>query len=78
MALPGSARNLTEDELELVELARSTVDANSDAGPDEDGAHTMAAAIRASDGQMFAGLNLRYFTGIPSAYRSPCLPGPRR
>ena len=67
MALPASARNLTEDELELVELARSTIDANTDAGPDEDGVHTMGAAVRASDGRMFAAVNLYHFTGGPCA-----------
>ena len=35
MALPGSARELTDDEWDLVELARATIDANTDAGPDE-------------------------------------------
>ncbi len=67
MALPASARELTDDELELVELARSTIDANTDAGPDEDGVHTMGAAVRASDGRMFAGVNLYHFTGGPCA-----------
>jgi len=67
MVLPASARNLTDDELELVELARSTIDANTDAGPDEDGVYTMGAAVRASDGRMFAGVNLYHFTGGPCA-----------
>jgi cytidine deaminase len=67
MALPASARDLTEDELELVELARSTIDANTDAGADEDGMHTMGAAVRASDGRTFAGVNLYHFTGGPCA-----------
>lgn len=67
MVLPASARDLTDDELELVELARSTIDANTDAGPDEDGVHTMGAAVRASDGRMFAGVNLYHFTGGPCA-----------
>ena len=67
MALPASARDLTEDELELVELARCTIDANTDAGPDEDGVHTMGAAVRASDGRTFAGVNLYHFTGGPCA-----------
>jgi cytidine deaminase len=42
--MPGSARDLTEEEWWLVKLARSTIDANTDAGPDEDGVHTMGAA----------------------------------
>lgn len=67
MALPPSARDLTDDERELVELARSTIDANTDAGPDQDGVHTMGAAVRAADGRMFAGVNLYHFTGGPCA-----------
>jgi len=55
------------DDLELIELARTTIDANTDAGPDEDGAHTMGAAVRAADGRMFAGVNLFHFTGGPCA-----------
>jgi cytidine deaminase len=67
MPLPASARDLTDDESELVDLARSTIDANTDAGPDEDGVHTMGAAVRASDGRSFAGVNLYHFTGGPCA-----------
>jgi len=67
MALPPSARDLTDDERELVELARNTIDANTYAQPDEDGVHTMGAAVRASDGRMFAGVNLYHFTGGPCA-----------
>ncbi|MEC5148876.1 hypothetical protein RCH22_000517 [Cryobacterium psychrotolerans] len=40
----------TAEDLELVELAREVIDANTDAGPDEDGAHTMGAAVRDADG----------------------------
>ncbi len=65
--LPESARELTEDEVELVDLARRTIDATTDAGPDEDGVHTMGAAVRAGDGRMFAGVNLYHFTGGPCA-----------
>lgn len=65
--LPPSARTLTVDEEELVEFARATIDATTDAGPDEDGVHTMGAAVRAVDGQMFAGVNLFHFTGGPCA-----------
>ena len=57
----------TADDLELIELAREVIDANTDAGPDEDGAHTMGAAVRAADGRMFAGVNLFHFTGGPCA-----------
>ncbi|EON24097.1 CMP/dCMP deaminase [Nocardioides sp. CF8] len=67
MPLPPSARDLTDDERELVELARETIDANTDAGPEEDGVHTMGAAVRAADGRMFAGVNLYHFTGGPCA-----------
>ncbi|MGH3094480.1 MAG: hypothetical protein ACRDMV_00595 [Streptosporangiales bacterium] len=67
MGLPGSARDLTDDEWQLVELARSTIDSTTDAGPDEDGVHTMGAAVRAADGRMFAGVNLYHFTGGPCA-----------
>lgn len=65
--LPPSARELTDDELELVELARRTIDATTDAGPDEDGVHTMGAAVRTADGRAFAGVNLYHFTGGPCA-----------
>ena len=60
-------RELTEDELALVDLARRTIDATTDAGPGEDGAHTMGAAVRADDGRVFAGVNLYHFTGGPCA-----------
>lgn len=65
--LPVSARELTDEEWQLVEVARSTIDATTDAGPDEDGVHTMGAAVLASDGRMFAGVNLYHFTGGPCA-----------
>jgi len=65
--LPASAQELTEDDQELVELARSTIDANTDAGPDGHGVHTMGAAVRASDGRIFVGVNLYHFTGGPCA-----------
>ena len=57
----------TVEDLELVEFAKETIDANTDAGPDEDGAHTMGAAVREADGRMFAGVNLFHFTGGPCA-----------
>ena len=65
--LPASARELDDDEIALVELARETIDATTDAGPDEDGVHTMGAAVRAEDGHVFAGVNLYHFTGGPCA-----------
>lgn len=65
--LPPSARAVNESELSLIELAQKTIDATTDAGPDEDGVHTMGAAVRASDGRMFTGVNLYHFTGGPCA-----------
>lgn len=55
---------LTDEDHELIELARRTVDENTD-GPD--GVYTMGAAVRAADGRMFAGINLYHFTGGPCA-----------
>ena len=66
-SLSASAREVTADEIELVELARRTIDAATDAGPDEDGVHTMGAAVRAADGRTFTGVNLYHFTGGPCA-----------
>ena len=65
--LPASARELDDDETALVELARRTIDATTDAGPDEDGVHTMGAAVRGADGRVFTGVNLYHFTGGPCA-----------
>ncbi|MEV4263619.1 cytidine deaminase [Kribbella sp. NPDC049584] len=59
-----SLQPLTDDDSELIELARRTVDANTD-GPD--GVHTMGAAVRGIDGRMYAGINLYHFTGGPCA-----------
>ncbi|WP_200836985.1 ASCH domain-containing protein [Streptomyces sp. WAC05374] len=50
-----------------MELARRTIDAHTDAGPDEDGIHTVGAAVMAADYRMFAGVNLYHFTGGPCA-----------
>lgn len=62
-----SARPLDAAEQALVERARQTIDVATDAGPDEDGVHTMGAAVRAVDGQVFSGVNLYHFTGGPCA-----------
>lgn len=62
-----SAMPVSEGELELVEAARSTIDAATDAGPDEDGIHTVGAAVRAADGSVHVGVNLHHFTGGPCA-----------
>ncbi|GAB3832323.1 cytidine deaminase [Kribbella italica] len=55
---------LTAADEELIELARRTVDANTD-GPD--GIYTMGAAVRGVDGRMYAGINLYHFLGGPCA-----------
>ncbi|WP_202868916.1 hypothetical protein [Kribbella antibiotica] len=55
---------LTADDHALIDLARRTVDENTD-GPD--GIYTMGAAVRGADGHMFAGINLYHFTGGPCA-----------
>lgn len=62
-----SLRPLDPSEEELVDAARQTIDAATDAGPDEDGVHTMGAAVRADDGRVFVGVNLYHFTGGPCA-----------
>ncbi|MCC9174621.1 cytidine deaminase family protein [Arthrobacter sp. zg-Y179] len=66
-SLPPSALALTPADKALVDLARRTIDAATDAGPDEDGIHTMGAAVRTADGGMHAGVNLYHFTGGPCA-----------
>jgi cytidine deaminase/uncharacterized protein YqfB (UPF0267 family) len=65
--LPPSARELDASEVELVELARQTIDATTDAAPGEGGIHTMGAAVRAEDGLVYTGVNLYHFTGGPCA-----------
>ncbi|MCQ1956596.1 cytidine deaminase [Arthrobacter sp. zg-Y826] len=66
-SLPPSALALTPADSALVDLARRTIDAATDAGPGEDGIHTMGAAVRTADGGMHAGVNLYHFTGGPCA-----------
>lgn len=66
-SLPPSARTVTPDETELIDLARRTIDETTDAGPAEDGVHTMGAAVRAADGRTFVGVNVYHFTGGPCA-----------
>ena len=58
------SEELTGEDLELVELARQIIDANTD---DDDKVHTVGAAVRAADGQMYGGVNLAHFTGGPCA-----------
>jgi cytidine deaminase len=60
--VPG--RELTPEDLELIEFARQVVDANTDG---EDGVHTMGAAVRGSDGRIYGGINVYHFTGGPCA-----------
>lgn len=67
MTLPPSARELTAEEHDLVDLAQQVIDANTDAEPDQDGVHTMGAAVRDSEGHVFTGVNLYHFTGGPCA-----------
>ena len=66
-SLPASALPLSEIEQFLIDLARETINATTDAGPGEDGVHTMGAAVRAKDGRTFSGVNLYHFTGGPCA-----------
>jgi cytidine deaminase len=58
------SRELTADDQELIEFARQIVDANTDG---EFGVHTMGAAVRAADGEMYGGINLYHYTGGPCA-----------
>lgn len=62
-----SALPLTDSDFELINFARETIDATTDAGVDQDGIHTMGAAVRAADGRVFAGVNIYHFTGGPCA-----------
>src|SRR3954471_8700515 len=59
-----SGVELTAADLELVEFARRVVDANTDG---EDGIHTMGAAVRDVDGNVYGGINLYHFLGGPCA-----------
>ena len=58
------SRELSPEDRELIEFARSIVDANTDG---EDGVYTMGAAVRGVDGAMYGGINLYHFTGGPCA-----------
>ena len=59
-----ASRELTDDDLELIEFARRIVDTNTDG---EDGIHTMGAAVRDVGGHMYGGINVYHFTGGPCA-----------
>ena len=63
---PG-ARPLDAAEMELVDLATRTIDAQTDTTVDEDGIHTVGAAVRTGDGRTHVGVNLYHFTGGPCA-----------
>jgi cytidine deaminase len=65
--MPPSAREITADEFELIDVARRVIDANTDAEPEKDGVHTMGAAVRDRDGRTYTGINLYHFTGGPCA-----------
>ena len=60
-------RELAETGQELIELARRTIDAVTDAPDGGDGMHTMGAAVPAADGTMHVGVNFYHFTGGPCA-----------
>ena len=62
-----SLRELTTEDQELIEAAQATIDANTDAGPDQEGVHTVGAAVRDAEGRIFTGVNLFHFTGGPCA-----------
>jgi cytidine deaminase len=62
-----SLRPLEPVEVALVEAAARAIDAATDAGPGEDGIHTMGAAVLSEDGRVFVGVNLYHFTGGPCA-----------
>lgn len=58
------SRDLTPDDIELIDVARQIVDANTDG---VDGVHTRGAAVRGADGKMHGGINLYHCTGGPCA-----------
>ena len=58
------SRELTANDLELIDFARQIVDANTDG---EFGIHTMGAAVRSADGKMYGGINVYHYTGGPCA-----------
>ena len=67
-ALGDSARReLTETEQQLVDFARTTIDASTDADARGDGAHTMGCAVLDASGSLHAGVNFYHFTGGPCA-----------
>ena len=59
------SRELTAEDLELIEFARTIVDANTDG---EFGVHTMGAAVRGADGTMYGASTC---TTSPAARAAP-------
>lgn len=62
-----SFASLTELERQLIDLARTTIDACTDAHDGGDGWHTMGSAVLDASGSMHAGVNFYHFTGGPCA-----------
>ena len=60
--MESTAGHLTEQDLELVEFARSIVESHGDGE-----VHTVGAAIRDVQGRMYGGINVHHFTGGPCA-----------
>jgi len=57
------SRELTAEDLELIEFARAIVDANTDG---EDGVHTMGAAVRRADRQILFDYHPRIRVILPT------------
>jgi len=64
---PQALCELTDAEQQLVELARVTIEAATDAQQGGDGAHTMGSAVLDGSGSLHAGVNFYHFTGGPCA-----------
>ncbi|MFF4214628.1 ASCH domain-containing protein [Streptomyces sp. NPDC001796] len=60
--MDGTLHLPTQEDMELIELARRIVEANGDGE-----VHTVGAAVRDARGQVFGGINLYHFTGGPCA-----------
>ncbi|MCB4208659.1 cytidine deaminase family protein [Arthrobacter sp. UM1] len=63
-----TARELDDEDLRLLDAARTVIEANTDAdSADADGIHTVGAAVMDAEGRVFPGVNLYHFTGGPCA-----------
>lgn len=62
LAVPVDLRPLTVEDRELIDLARSIVDAHGDGE-----VHTVGAAVRDARGNCYGGVNLYHSTGGPCA-----------